>query len=66
MLLHSDTLSRFQVNPMQSLLFLLNAAQLIPDRGSNPRSTTLEASLLTNTPSMRFNFYETTIIVIIS
>jgi hypothetical protein len=66
MLLHSDTLSRFQANPMQSFLFLLNAARLIPDRGSNPPSITLEASLLTNTPSMRFNFYETTIIVIIS
>jgi hypothetical protein len=56
MALHSDTLSWFRAN--QSLLFLLNAAcwaekQQIPilyslvwpDRGSNPRSTTLTITL---------------------
>ena len=61
---HLDTLFRFQAN--QSLLFLLNAACLAekqqipilqslvwPDRGSNPRSTTLETSTLTIAPSMR-------------
>ena len=51
----------------QSLLFLLNAACLAekqqipilyslvwPDRGLNPRYTSLEASTLTTTPPMRF------------
>ena len=57
MSLLSDTLFWFRAN--QSLLFLLNAACLVekqqipillslvwPDRGSNPRSTVLEASTL--------------------
>ena len=62
MSLHSDTLSWFRAN--QSLLFLLNDACLLeklqilktlvwPDQDSNSRSTVLEASLLTITPSMR-------------
>jgi hypothetical protein len=63
MSLHSDTLFWFRAN--QSLLFLLNTAWLAekqhipilkslvwPDWGSNPRSTTLEASTLTITPLM--------------
>jgi hypothetical protein len=62
---HTDTLFWFQAN--QSLLFLLNAVCLEekqqipiskslvwPDRGTNPRSTTLEASMLTITPSMQY------------
>jgi hypothetical protein len=65
MSLHSDTLYWFHAN--QSLLFLLNAAWLAekqqiaisqflfwPDRGSNPRSTKLEASMQTIMPPMRF------------
>jgi hypothetical protein len=61
----SDPLSWFQGN--QCLLFPLNAACLAekqqipilqslvwPDRGSNQRFTTLEASKLTITPPMRF------------
>jgi hypothetical protein len=61
---HLDTLSWFRAN--QSFLFLLNAACLAekqqipilqsfvwPDRCSNPRSTTLEASTLTIAPSMQ-------------
>jgi hypothetical protein len=63
---HSDTLSWFIAD--QSLPFLLNAACLAekqqipilyylvwPDRGKNPRSTTIEASTLTVTPPMRSN-----------
>ena len=68
MLLHSDTLFWFRAN--QSLLFLLkvNAACLAekqqipilsslawPDQISNPWSTTLEASMLHITTSMRFH-----------
>jgi hypothetical protein len=65
MLPHSDTLSWFWAN--QSLLFLLNTVYLVekqqiqsleslvlPDWGSNPRSTTLEESMLTIIPLMRF------------
>ena len=61
---HLDTLFRFRAN--QSLLFLPNAACLAekqqipilqslvwPNRDSNPRSTTLEASTLTIAPSMQ-------------
>jgi hypothetical protein len=69
MSLHSDTLFWFRAN--QSLLFLLNAACLAekqqipilkslvwPDRDSNPRSTTFDASTLTIPSPMRF--YERT------
>ena len=62
---HTDTLFWFQAN--QSLLFLLNAVCLEekqqipiskslvwPDRGTNPRSTTLEASMLTSIPLMQY------------
>ena len=65
--LHSDTLFWFRAN--QSLPFLVNDAYLAekqqmpileslvwPDRGSNPRPTTLEASTLTITPLMRLFF----------
>ena len=60
---HTDTLSWCRAN--QSLLFLLNIACLaekqhtpilwslvLPDRDSNPRSTTREAITLTITPPM--------------
>jgi hypothetical protein len=63
MSVHSDTLSWFRAN--QSLLFLFTAACLAekqhihialplvwPDRGSNPRSTIVEASTLTIKPQM--------------
>jgi hypothetical protein len=63
MLPHSNTLSSFWAN--QSLLYLLNAACLaekqqililksliLPDWDSNPRSTSLETSMLTITPLM--------------
>ena len=66
--IYSNTLFWFQAN--QSLLFLLSAVclakkQQIPilmslvwhDRGSNPRYTTFQASILTITPPMRF-YYE--------
>jgi hypothetical protein len=66
MLLHSDVLSWFRTD--QSLLFLLNTVCLAekqqipilqslvwPDRGSNPRSTTFEASMLTITPPLRLS-----------
>ena len=62
---HLDTLSWLRAN--QSLVFLLNAVCLAekqqipiwqslgwPDRGLNPRSTTLEVSMLTITPPMCF------------
>ena len=66
MSLNSNTLSWFRAK--QSLLFLLNAVCLAekynvansnfivfvwPDRGSNPRSTALLASMLTITPPMQ-------------
>ena len=62
---HSDTLSWLWAN--QSLLFLLNPVCLaekqqrpilqslvLPDWGSNPRYTALEATTLTITPLMQF------------
>ena len=59
MLPHSDKLSWLWTN--QSLLFLLNAATntnfksfVWPDQSSNPRSTPLEASMLTITSLMWF------------
>ena len=71
MSLHSDTLFWFRSN--KSLFLLLNAAcltekQQIPilqslvwlDQGSNPRSTALEASMLTITPQMRSDKNEIT------
>ena len=68
MMLHSDTLFWFRAN--QSLLLPLNAACLAekqqisilkslvwPDQGSNPRSTTLEASTLSITPTMQLRLF---------
>ena len=60
---HVDALSRFRAN--QSLFFLLNTAcsaekqqrpisLVLPDRGSNPRSTVLGESTVTITTQMRF------------